>query len=130
MSAMLPVSSLLLFGAGLTLSATVWARSTQPAAPAAAYSYTSAQAEFGKAVYAAHCAACHGANMQGTDDGMDAAPPLVGPRFDTHWRANPQALYSKIKRSMPQDDPGILSKDQAVEVVAYILRANKVGARP
>ncbi len=120
-------SPLLLLAAASTLSAAVWARSPQAAAAAPAdYSYTLAQAERGKAVYAAHCAACHGIDMQGTEDGMDDAPPLVGTRFDTHWRARPQALYTKIKLSMPQDDPGTLSAGQAADVVATILRANEV----
>jgi hypothetical protein len=64
--------------------------------------------------------------MEGTDDGMDDAPSLFGPRFDSHWRNRPQALYAKIKQSMPQDDPGALSKDQAADIVAMILRANRV----
>lgn len=68
--------------------------------------------------------------MAGKEDGMDDAPPLVDARFDTHWRARPQALYSKIKLSMPQDDPGILTKDQATDVVATILRANHVAPSP
>jgi cytochrome c len=121
-------SSLLLLAAGSVLAAAGWAGVPQSVAAPAGYSYTLAQAERGKAVYASHCAACHGDKMEGKEDGMDDAPPLVGARFDTHWRTRPQALYSKIKLSMPQDDPGILTKDEAADVVAAILRANKVAS--
>ncbi len=123
-------SSLLLVAAGSALAAAGWARVPQSVAAPAGYSYTLAQAELGETVYAAHCAACHGDKMEGKEDGMDDAPPLVGARFDTHWRTRPQALYTKIKLSMPQDDPGILTKDQAEDVVAAILRANQVAPSP
>jgi cytochrome c len=123
-------SFLLLLAASVPFAAAVWAKAPQAAAASAGYSYTVAQAQLGKAVYAAHCAVCHGDKMEGKEDGMDDAPPLVGARFDTHWRARPQALYTKIKLSMPQDDPGILSKDEAADIVATILRANKVASAP
>jgi len=126
MSATRQASPLLLLAAASTLSAAVWARVPTSEAAPAGYSYTLAQAEVGKTVYTAHCAACHGSKMEGTDDGMDDAPSLVGARFDSHWRSRPQALFAKIKQSMPQDDPGVLSKDQAADVVATILRANRV----
>lgn len=126
MNATRRASSLLLLAAGSILSAAVWARVPMSEAAPAGYGYTLAQAERGKAVFAAHCAACHGSKMEGTEDGMDDAPPLIGARFDSHWRTRPQALYAKIKQSMPQDDPGALSKEQAAEVVAMILRANRV----
>ena len=126
MSASRQASALLLLVSGGILSAAVSARVPRSVAAPTGYSYTSAQADLGKAVYATHCAACHGSKMLGTDDGMDDAPSLIGARFDSHWRSRPQALYLKIKRSMPQDDPGSLSNDQAAEVVAMILRANRV----
>jgi mono/diheme cytochrome c family protein len=90
------------------------------------YRYTFEEADRGQAIYVARCAACHGGAMEGKDDGMDNARPLVGARFDARWRADPQALYDKVKRSMPQDDPGSLTLDQATAVVATILRANHV----
>jgi cytochrome c len=126
MSATRQVSLLLVLAAGSILSAAVWASVPRSVAGPAGYSYTLAQADLGKTVYAARCAACHGGKMEGTQDGMDDAPPLIGARFDSHWRNRPQALYTKIKQSMPQDDPGALSKDQAADVVAMILRANRV----
>jgi mono/diheme cytochrome c family protein len=90
-----------------------------------AYHYTATQAAQGKAIYDQRCAVCHGSAM----DGMDEAPPLVGARFDSRWRNQPAELYSKVKLSMPQDDPGILTVAQAQDVVAAILQANKMPGR-
>ncbi len=130
MSHMRLSSTLLLLVACLTLSAAVFAKNPQSGSVPGRYSYTPAQAELGKTVYTANCAACHGNRMEGKDDGMDDAPPLAGARFDARWRARPQALYDKVKRSMPQDDPGILSQEQATDVVAAILRVNHVAPAP
>jgi mono/diheme cytochrome c family protein len=92
-----------------------------PGAPSG-YRYTIAEATRGEAVYAARCAACHGSAM----DGIQDAPPLVGARFDSHWRDQPADLFSKVKLSMPQDDPGSLTAAQAADVVAAILHVNGV----
>ncbi|MBO9621639.1 MAG: cytochrome c [Sphingomonas sp.] len=81
-------------------------------------------AERGQAIYAARCAACHGERMEGIED----APPLIGARFDSHWRGRPAALLDKIRRSMPQDDPGSLSPAEAEVIVAAILEANPAPA--
>jgi mono/diheme cytochrome c family protein len=78
--------------------------------------------ERGRAVYAARCAECHGRNFEG---GAEDAPALVGARFQAKWRAREAALYSKVKLSMPQDDPGVLSPEQAADVTALILAAQK-----
>jgi len=51
---------------------------------------------------------------------------IVSERFDGHWRDQPAELFSKVKRSMPQDDPGSLTVAQATDVVAAILHANGV----
>ncbi|WP_257215057.1 c-type cytochrome [Sphingomonas sp. R-74633] len=80
------------------------------------------QPERGRAVYVAKCAMCHGRSFEG---GAEDAPALVGARFETKWRGREAALYSKIKLSMPQDDPGLLTPEQAADVTALILAAQK-----
>lgn len=89
---------------------------------AAALARTPVQAERGRAVYAAKCAECHGRSFEG---GAEDAPALVGARFQAKWRGREAALYDKIKRSMPQDDPGILTPAQAADVTALIRAAQK-----
>lgn len=77
----------------------------------------------GTALYAARCATCHGAAMQGGDDGM----ALTGARFARNWRGKPVlALVERIRVTMPQDDPGTLSFDQAHDLTAAILSANGI----
>jgi cytochrome c len=114
-------SLFVILGAASTLSAAVWARNGEDTA-STGYRYTLVQAERGKPLYMEHCAVCHGAGM----DGIDEAPSLVGDRFDSHWRKRPAELFSKVKLSMPQDDPGSLSAEQATDIVAAILHANRV----
>lgn len=83
--------------------------------------YSPAQASRGAAVYVAACAQCHGPDMSG----IDAAPPLAGGRFAASW--NGVALGDMVERiriSMPQNDPGSMSRAQVADVMAYILQQN------
>ncbi len=79
-------------------------------------------AKRGRAVYAERCADCHGRNFEGVEE----APALTGARFETKWRGQTVKLYDKIRRSMPQDDPGSLSAAEASDVTALILNANRM----
>lgn len=77
----------------------------------------------GTALYADRCATCHGRTMQGGDDGL----ALSGARFARNWSGKPVlALLERIRVTMPQDDPGTLSYDQALDLTAAILSANGV----
>ena len=91
----------------------------------------------GARVFAAKCAACHGAE----GEGLAAAPALVGrePRegfpfgqslkyvrtVGNYW---PYAttLYDYINRAMPPDAPGSLEADEIYAVVAWILSRNEI----
>ena len=72
----------------------------------------------GKAVFAANCIKCHGANGQGSA----AAPPLWGPRsFNIGaGMARVQSAARFIHQLMPRDKPGTLSPQQAFDVATYI----------
>jgi mono/diheme cytochrome c family protein len=88
--------------------------------------YTAAQAGRGDAVYQMRCATCHGAALAG-----DSAPPLVGQGFLGIWGGQPlSALFDKIHDTMPLDAPGSLSRAQAADVLAHVLRANQFPAGP
>lgn len=89
---------------------------------AAALAHAPVQAARGRAVYLAKCAECHGRSFEG---GAEDAPALTGARFAAKWRGREAALYSKIKLSMPQDDPGILTPEQAADLTTLILAAQK-----
>jgi alcohol dehydrogenase (cytochrome c) len=87
--------------------------------------FTPEQATAGRATYQATCSACHLPDMKGSFE----APPLSGPNFMNTWRSRPASdLFSRIRNTMPITDPGSLSDQDAVNLVAYILQAN--GAIP
>jgi S-disulfanyl-L-cysteine oxidoreductase SoxD len=88
--------------------------------------YTAEQAQHGKTDYTSHCVVCHGEDLEG--DGNEV-PALGGRAFLYNWDAQPvQALFDRIHTTMPQSNPGSLSEQEAVDLVAYILSANKIPA--
>ena len=88
--------------------------------------YTDAQASRGQGLYGQQCAACHSADLSGS-----GAPALAGADFLGSWDKAPVAdLVEKIATSMPSDSPGSLSRDQATDLVAFILKSNKFPAGP
>jgi S-disulfanyl-L-cysteine oxidoreductase SoxD len=87
--------------------------------------FTAEQAMRGQALYQDRCAMCHGASLAG----VEAAPPLTGPRFAGSWNDAPLSdLFERIRISMPQDNPGSLGRAQTADVVAYLLSVNKAPA--
>lgn len=83
--------------------------------------YTAAQAERGRAVYAAQCEGCHKADLRGEQ----MTPSLVGVSFAFRW--NERTLYDYLagmRATMPQSAPGGLSDAAYVDVLAYILAKN------
>src|SRR5882762_627689 len=79
------------------------------------------QAKAGRATYEATCALCHLADLKGTFE----APPLAGANFMNMWRSRTtKELFDRIHNSMPVNNPGSLSEQDAVNLVAYILQAN------
>ena len=90
--------------------------------------YTEQQAAAGAAVYAAQCAICHGALLEGTYE----VPALKG-KFVANWAQRPVGnLYAYLGRAMPQNAPGSLPPEDNAALIAYILKANgyAAGARP
>jgi mono/diheme cytochrome c family protein len=84
--------------------------------------YTQEQAERGHSLYNRHCASCHGDELAGGD----VPPPLAGSGFLANWNGLTVGdLFERIRRSMPQDDPGRLSRQQNADVVAFIFSFNK-----
>ena len=69
----------------------------------------------------ATCSQCHGPDMSG----IDAAPPLTGGRFASNWNGVTLGdMVERIRISMPQNNPGSLSRTQISDVMAYILQQN------
>ncbi len=79
--------------------------------------YTPSQAAEGSALYEQHCALCHGPTLQGAD-----GPPLTGVEFAGNWNGlTLGALADRIRTAMPPDNPGKLSAQERVSVIAHIL---------
>jgi mono/diheme cytochrome c family protein len=87
--------------------------------------FTAEQARRGEVLYQFVCAGCHGATLAG----IEAAPPLAGATFSASWSGAPVGdLFERIRISMPQDKPGSLGRQQAADLVAYMLGVNKAPA--
>jgi mono/diheme cytochrome c family protein len=84
-------------------------------------SYTAAQAERGNAQYSQNCAACHGSGLTGNGE----APALVGGEFISNWAGLTLGeLFERIRTTMPQDNPGKLSRAQYSDILSFILKSN------
>jgi mono/diheme cytochrome c family protein len=89
--------------------------------------YSEAQAARGKTVYVEQCAGCHLDSL----GGADMAPGLVGETFEAEWAdLTVGDLFERIRLSMPQDSPASLPRQAYVDVVTYLLQANKFPAGP
>ncbi|HEY1337918.1 MAG TPA: c-type cytochrome [Bryobacteraceae bacterium] len=87
--------------------------------------YSDEQANRGKAAYADDCASCHGAELTGGEQ----APALAGSEFLGTWNGlTVGVLFDRMKSSMPQNDPGSLSRQVNADILAYILKVNNFPA--
>jgi mono/diheme cytochrome c family protein len=83
--------------------------------------FTEQQVNRGAAAYQRDCSNCHGAALEGGD----MTPPLVGGAFTSNWNDLTLGdLFDRIRQTMPLDSPGKLSRQQNVDVIAFILKAN------
>jgi len=92
--------------------------------PVSAGVYSGDQAKRGEMLYTETCRSCHGKDLEGVE-----GPPLTGTQFLASWAGLPLSdLVDKIQNTMPQDNPGTLARQQATDVVAYILQVGKFPA--
>ncbi len=86
--------------------------------------YTSEQADRGQIVYEGKCELCHGSMRSVTPD---MAPLLNDYAFQTTWTDRSVGEFFEITRdTMPQDEPGTLSDEELVDIIAYVLSANRM----
>ena len=86
--------------------------------------YSDAQADRGQAQYERSCAGCHQSDLQG--DSAEEIPALADEAFIARWSGRTVGdLLEKIGRGMPASNPGSLSPQQYVDIVAFLLQANK-----
>jgi mono/diheme cytochrome c family protein len=86
--------------------------------------YSAGQADRGQQTYKAQCLGCHGDSLQG-----GSGPPLAGEAFLGNWSARPlTTLVDKIQKTMPFTSAGSLSRQQSIDLTAYILQGGKFAA--
>jgi S-disulfanyl-L-cysteine oxidoreductase SoxD len=87
--------------------------------------YTQEQSRRGQMAYNDACSSCHGDSLKGAGE----VPALSGGVFLSNWSGLPLGdLYERIRRTMPQDNPARASRQQKLDVLAYILSFNKFPA--
>jgi mono/diheme cytochrome c family protein len=80
--------------------------------------YSDAQAKRGEPLYQQYCSPCHGPDLAGGE----MAPGLVGGDFASNWNdLTIGQLFDRIRTSMPQNNPGSLSRQQNADILSFIL---------
>jgi PQQ-dependent dehydrogenase (methanol/ethanol family) len=82
-------------------------------------SFTQAQADEGKQIYADRCSNCHGAQLEGV-----GTPALTGSSFVRRWGEGNKTvgdLYAKMRDTMPMMAPHSLTDDQYAKIAAFVL---------
>ncbi len=88
--------------------------------------YTDEQADRGEVLYDEQCAVCHGTIRQFVPE---MAALLGDHNFRNAWRGRSLGeMFGYIQETMPQDAPGTLTPAQTAEIVAHILRGNRLPA--
>lgn len=79
--------------------------------------YTAAQASRGRDIYAGNCRSCHTPETH------------TGAMFAATWNRRSLAdLYAFVRERMPKNDPGSLSDQEYADVLAYVLKMNRMPA--
>ena len=80
--------------------------------------YTEEQSQRGGLLYSEKCAPCHAPDLTGGE----TAPALASADFKSTWSGlSVDDLFERIKVSMPQDNPGSLSRQQTADTLAFVL---------
>ncbi len=108
---------------------------------APAWGFTAAQVAAGGRTYQRECARCHGADGRGKDAAFKnlRAPELIGPgalpreprpyqRLRHEEFHTAKDVYDFVSATMPADQPAILSREEYLDVVAYLLARNGMAA--
>ena len=93
--------------------------------------FTEAQAARGQFAYEGACGFCHGSRLDGAADDPDmrSAPPLARFKFLREWEGRSLAtLFEYTKATMPEDNPGSLSDEEYVDIIAYMLSVSRIPA--
>ena len=85
--------------------------------------FTKEQANRGADLYAKSCDRCH--DPAKVPAGKKPGPPTIGAKFVENWQDKTLGeLYTTIFTTMPGDGVLILTSDQTLDLIAYMLQAN------
>ena len=88
-------------------------------------SFSADQAARGAALYQQNCAACHLANLTGSFE----APNLADTSFRSNWaNRRVEEFVDLLQRTMPPQASGSLDQSQYLDISAFLLEANNIGA--
>jgi len=93
--------------------------------------FTEVQANRGQEVYAGACAFCHGRRLNGAPDDPDmrSTPPLARAKFLREWEGRSLAvLFEYTRATMPENNPGSMTDQEYVDVIAYMLSMSMMPA--
>ena len=93
--------------------------------------FTEAQAKRGQAVYPGPCGMCHGRRLNGAPDDpdMQSTPPLARAKFLRNWEGRSLAtLFEYTRATMPESNPGSLTDEEFVDIIAYMLFVGRMPA--
>ena len=93
--------------------------------------FSGAQAGRGQEVYSGACGLCHGRRLNGAPDDPDmrSTPSLARARFLREWEGRSLAsLLAYTRLTMPEDNPGSLTDEEYVDVIAYMLSVSRMPA--
>ena len=104
---------------GLLAGTSVLTAHAQPPRTVADEVYSVEQAGRGRQIYQAQCVTCHGDALEGS-----VGPPLAGDGFLAIWSGLPVVeLVDKIHNTMPLQAPAPLSRQESIDLTAYVLQA-------
>ncbi len=85
--------------------------------------FTKDQADRGAALYVKHCERCH--TPEKVPEGKKPGPPVSGEKFLATWADRTLGeLFDTIHDTMPSDGSAVLTVDQSLDSLAYILKLN------
>ena len=88
-------------------------------------SFSADQATRGADLYQQNCAACHLADLTGSFE----APNLADTSFRSNWaNRGVEEFVDMLQRTMPPQAPGSLDQSQYLDISAFLLEANNIGA--
>ena len=109
----------MLVGAGLLAATSVLTAHAQQPRTVADGVYSDQQAGRGRQLYQEQCVTCHGDALEGS-----VGPPLAGDGFLAIWSGLPVVdLVDKIHNTMPLQAPAPLSRQESIDLTAYVLQA-------